>query len=337
MNSTEPAIDADASIATDAAKDPPAPTLAPIGAEPAPTSRWLRVLRNPLSRILIFLALMVGLSLLARRISGVPRLGLEGALKLPPLELWAAALIGVVPTLLAYWLLVRGIEGRRVDELAWRKLLPHSLLGLLAGAALMGVAAGLMALVGSYRISGVHQQVNLLGPLLVLGIIPGIVEEVLFRGVLFRVVEDALGTWIAIAISGAFFGLVHLGNPNATLWTSAAIALEAGILIGMLYAWTRSLYFVMGLHAAWNFTQGAVLDIAVSGVDTPGLFEASIQGPALLSGGEFGAEGSLLTVLLCLAVSVVATRRAYAAGRVRKPYWARTTPTPSDLPAHTAS
>jgi len=313
-------------------------TAAPIEvAAPVVVPRWLRIARNPLLRILIFVALAAAFSLLARWITGGQRVGLREMATASPLAMLGQALRACVPIVLAYVLLVRVIEGRRVDELAWPKLLPHSAFGLLAGAGLMGLAAALMAAAGSYRIEGVDASASLWFPLLMVGIVPGITEELIFRGVLFRIVEDALGTWIAIAISGAFFGFVHLGNPNATLWSSAAIALEAGILLGMLYAWTRSLYFVMGLHAAWNFTQGGVLDIAVSGFDLPSLLQAKTQGPEWLSGGEFGAEASVLTVLLCLALSIYATRRAMLAGRIRKPFWSKLKPTPSDLPAHTGS
>lgn len=306
-------------------------------AVPPVVPRWRRIACNPILRILIFVALAAVFSLLARWITGGQRVGLREMATASPLAMLGQTLRACVPIVLAYVLLVRVIEGRRIDELAWPKLLPHSAFGLLAGAGLMGLAAALMAATGSYRIEGVDASANLWFPLLMVGIVPGITEELIFRGVLFRVVEDSLGTWIAIAISGAFFGLVHLGNPNATWWSSAAIALEAGILLGMLYAWTRSLYFVMGLHAAWNFTQGGVLDIAVSGFELPSLFKATTQGPEWLSGGEFGAEASVLTVLLCLALSIYATRRAQLAGRIRKPFWSRLKPTPSDLPAHTAS
>lgn len=304
---------------------------------PPMVPRWRRIACNPVLRIVIFIALAAAFSLLTRWITGTQRSGLRDMAAASPLAMLGQALRACLPIVFAYVVLVRVVEGRRVDELAWPKLLPHSASGLLAGAGLMGLAAALMAAAGSYRIEGVDASASLWFPLLMVGIVPGITEELIFRGVLFRVVEDSLGTWIAIAISGAFFGLIHLGNPNATWWSSTAIALEAGILLGMLYAWTRSLYFVMGLHAAWNFTQGGVLDIAVSGFDLPSLFQAKTQGPAWLSGGEFGAEASVLTVLLCLALSIYATRRAMAAGRIRKPFWSKLKPTPSGLPAHTAS
>lgn len=90
------------------------------------------------------------------------------------------------------------------------------------------------------------------------GLGAGIGEEILFRGVLFRIVEEGLGTWAALLVSALFFGAVHLGNPGATLWSSATIAIEAGLLFGLLYHVTRSLYLCMGVHAAWNFMQGTV-------------------------------------------------------------------------------
>ena len=157
-------------------------------------------------------------------------------------------------------------------------------------------------LAGAYRIQGVNPDAYLLGPLVVLGLLPGITEEIIARGILFRVVEEGLGTWVALVISALLFGFGHMANPNATVWSSVAIAIEAGLLLGMAYAWTRSLWFCMGLHAAWNFTQGPLLGIPVSGFEVKGLLVSTTQGPALLSGGEFGAEASILTVIVCVSL-----------------------------------
>ena len=66
---------------------------------------------------------------------------------------------------------------------------------------------------------------------------------------LFRIVEEGLGTWWALAISALLFGAIHIANPGATLWSSAAIAIEAGLLFGLLYHVTRSLPLCMGVHA----------------------------------------------------------------------------------------
>ncbi|MGP1664743.1 MAG: lysostaphin resistance A-like protein, partial [Rhodanobacter sp.] len=80
-------------------------------------------------------------------------------------------------------------------------------------------------------------------------------------------------------ISALFFGFVHMGNPGATLWSSVAIALEAGLLFGMLYHVTRSLPVCMGVHAAWNFAQGTIYGIPVSGTKADGWLVSTHSGP----------------------------------------------------------
>ena len=293
--------------------------------------RWLRVVRNPLSRIVLFLLMTYLLVQAMRWLVPLKPLAPAQAMAVSGPELWLRALRSLIPPALAYWLLVRFIEGRRVTELAPRKLLTHSATGWLVGMGIMLIAAAAMALVGAFRIQGVNSDVYLLGPLLVMAILPGITEEIIVRGILFRVVEDGLGTWIALAISAALFGFGHMANPNATLWSSMAIAIEAGLLLGMAYAWTRSLWFCMGLHAAWNFTQGPLLGIPVSGFDLTGLFKSTTQGPALLSGGEFGAEASLLTVLVCVSLAGFFTRKAMEQDRIRPPFWRRRKAAPPSL------
>jgi membrane protease YdiL (CAAX protease family) len=101
-------------------------------------------------------------------------------------------------------------------------------------------------------------------------------------------------------VSALLFGAARIANPGATLWSSAAIAIEAGLLFGLPYHVTRSLYVCMGLHAAWNFTQGTVYGIPVSGTSADGWLVSSRTGPQWLSGGEFGAEASVLALTLCL-------------------------------------
>ena len=296
------------------------------GATPTRAPLWRRIWRHPLTQMLVriafFIAMVALLSIAMRWLLPLTHLK-DPAAELAESggELWLRALRSLVPVVLAYWLLVRLLERRAVSELAGKKLLLHGAVGWLVGMGIMLLAAGVMALAGAYRIHGINQDAYLIGPLVVLGIVPGITEEIIARGILFRVVEEGLGTWFALAFSAALFGLGHLANPNATIWSSVAIAVEAGLLLGMAYAWTRSLWFCMGLHAAWNFTQGPLLGISVSGIGMKGLFDASTQGPVLLSGGEFGAEASLLTVIVCVSLGTYFTRKAIAAGRIKPPFW----------------
>lgn len=296
-----------------------------LAAAPAPL--WLRIARNPLTRIVLFVAMFAAFHLALRGLIPPSGLSTEASLALRPGDpiLWLGALRNLVPAALAYWLLVRLIEGRRVEELNPRKSLTYGLGGWLVGAVIMLSTAGAMALFGAYSVVGIDSGVNWVAPLLIIGLLPGITEEIIFRGVLFRVVEDAFGTWIALILSALVFGLLHWGNPNATWWSSFAIAVEAGLLLGMAYACTRSLWFVMGLHAAWNFTQGVVLGIPVSGFALKGFLASTTQGSVWLSGGEFGAEASVLAVMMCLIVAYLFTRKAIATKRIRAPFWRRST------------
>lgn len=289
---------------------------------PMSVPMWLRVLRNPLSRLVLFAVAFIGFSMLAYRVLPPGEMKIDALLRDGGGELWRHAIRSIAPACLAYWLLVRLVEGRKVSELAPRKL-PSALVGWLVGMGIMLATAGALALFGAYRVYGVHEGVNLIAPLIVLGLAPGIAEEIVTRGVLYRVVEDGLGTWAALAISAIFFGGMHLGNPNATTWSSVAIAIEAGLLLGLAYAWTRSLWFCFGLHAAWNFTQGPLLDIPVSGVELTGWLDASVSGPEWLSGGAFGAEASVLTVMLCTSLAAWFGWRAHRSGHLRRPWWRR--------------
>jgi hypothetical protein len=168
-------------------------------------------------------------------------------------------------------------------------------------------------LLGSYHVLGTNPHADWLPQVLVAGIGAGIAEEIITRGVLFRVAEEGLGSGWALLISAVFFGAAHIANPGATLWSSAAIAIEAGILLALLYLVTRSLWTCIGLHAAWNIAQGTIYGIPVSGTHADGWLVSSRSGPDWLSGGAFGAEASVVALALCslcsVALLVVAWRR----------------------------
>ena len=83
------------------------------------------------------------------------------------------------------------------------------------------------------------------------------------------------------------------------------------------------LWFCMGLHAAWNFTQGPLLGIPVSGFDVQGLLISRTQGNELISGGQFGAEASILTLIVCVALGLFFAKKAIATGNILKPSWRR--------------
>lgn len=301
---------------------------------PAPIPAWFGLKQHPgtrgvlfmLLRLVVFVALAFALGWALREVWPMPRLKPEQSLTSTGAELWARGLRAVLPTVLAYWLLAKFLEQRRLSDLAPAKAPKQIAIGWLVGTGVMVIAALTMAAVGAMSLQPATESANLIAPFVVLGLVPAITEEIFARGILFRVVEEGMGSWFALIFSAALFGGGHFANPNATAWSSIAIAVEAGLLLGMAYAWTRSLWFVMSLHAAWNFTQGALLGIPVSGIKVNGLMTSTTQGSPWLSGGEFGAEASVLTVIICTSLGLWFLRKAVADGRIVKPAWSRRDP-----------
>lgn len=196
-------------------------------------------------------------------------------------------------------------------------------IGLLVGALLFSAVVAVAAVAGVYRVTGWGYFAGVLPILIGSALVPAFAEEVLFRGILFRWIEDFSGTWSALAVSSAFFGAAHLLNPGATWFSSIAIAIEAGHLLGGAYMLTRSLWMPIGLHAAWNFTQGGIFGVPISGHASAGLIRAELQGPALLSGSGFGLEASVIAIVIATVAGLWLVKRAMRRGLVMKPWWVR--------------
>lgn len=161
-------------------------------------------------------------------------------------------------------------------------------------------------------------------PAIPMALSSGFFEELLFRGVLFRIVEESLGSWIALAVSSLLFGFVHLLNPAGTVLGAVFISVEAGVLLGAAYMLTRRLWMSMGFHMAWNYTQSGVFSGIVSGgVNDPGLIRATIKGPAMLTGGSFGLEASLIAFVLCTLTGVTLLVMAVRRGDIVPAFWNR--------------
>ena len=137
----------------------------------------------------------------------------------------------------------------------------------------------------------------------------------MFRGILFRWLEEWGGSWVALLLTSAFFGAAHLFNPHASPIAAVGIAFEAGVMLGAAYMLTRSLWMPMGLHAAWNFAQGEIYDIPVSGTPVHGMLVARLNGPPLLTGNGFGLEASLIAIVLRDDVRPVAAMARDPQGR----------------------
>jgi membrane protease YdiL (CAAX protease family) len=270
------------------------------------------MLNSPLARIVVGVV-VCGLAMLA--INSVLRslLALEtGIVRSVRWLLSASFMLGT------YYLLFRRYEEREITELSTSGSLRESLLGLVAGAMSVSLIIVVLYILGYYEVLSIGAASSLL-LLLLLFITLSVFEEVIFRGIIYRITEESLGTNFALAISAMLFGLAHLPNQYANA-VSVLSAASGGILAGLLFSLTRRLWLPIFFHAGWNWAQ-ASLGVAVSGIeDLPGLVESRLEGPDLITGGPFGPENSAITILLVLVLCGVAYYLTWKRGHVVK--WA---------------
>ncbi|MGB6057004.1 MAG: CPBP family intramembrane glutamic endopeptidase [Microthrixaceae bacterium] len=218
-------------------------------------------------------------------------------------------------SIVAYRWVVRRSEHRDPVEADLEGAAPSIAWSTLVGVGLFGAVIANIALLGDYTINGLGSPGTAVG---LFGFMAGaaVTEEVLFRGILFRVVEERTGTWVALTLTGLLFGLLHLLNPNASLMGAIAIAISAGGMLTAAYIATRKLWVPIGLHFGWNVAASAIFSAEVSGSNNPqGLLDTTMSGSALLTGGHFGPEASVYAVVFgVLATGVfmlVAHRRGH--------------------------
>ncbi|WP_137158311.1 CPBP family intramembrane glutamic endopeptidase [Rhizobium sp. FKL33] len=279
----------------------------------AATPLWLRVLQFPVTRII----LLGGIIFYMMMLNNTFMLALK---ETPVLSILATLGMGLVAmAVYAGW--ARFVERRAVGELSLAGAGREWATGAAIGAGLITACVVALAALGMYRAEGLNPLAFLL-PAASMALSAGIFEELFFRGVLFRSIEDLFGSWIAVAASSLVFGLVHLLNPAGTLAGAVYISIEAGLLLAAAYLITRRLWIGIGLHMAWNYTLSGIFSGIVSGGDSdPGLIKAVITGPELLTGGAFGLESSVFALVFCTSAGVILMAIAVRRGHVMAGRW----------------
>lgn len=229
----------------------------------------------------------------------------------------------LVAVLLVYKLVITRLGEHPRDDLRGRRALPDLGMGLATGFCIMALTVVAAAVANVYHLIGKGDSSQLANELVAAAIMPAFTEELLFRGILFRWLEEFGGSWVALLLTSAFFGAAHLHNPNASYVAAFGIAIEAGVLLGAAYMLTRSLWFPMGIHASWNFTLGEIFDVPVSGMAEHGLLKATLSGPPLLSGNGFGLEASLFAMVIATTFGLYLLWFAIRRGELMPPPWVR--------------
>jgi membrane protease YdiL (CAAX protease family) len=287
-----------------------------------PRSLWRRIVDFPLVTMLIAIGLLI---------VGITVAYLIASLALPPIRGVGIELkfdlVAIPIILLLYKLIIARLGKHPRDDLRTAGALRPLGLGLLGGFLLFSLIVAVAAALGVYTITGLGDLNGLAAALVASAIFPAISEEIVFRGVLFRWIEEFGGSWVALILTSAFFGAGHLMNPNASTIAAVGIAFEAGVMLGAAYMLTRSLWLPMGLHAAWNFTQGEIYDIPVSGMPVHGIVDARLCCNPLLTGNGFGLEASVIAMVVATLFGLWLLWLAVKRGQVRQPMWAHRQPT----------
>ena len=215
-----------------------------------------------------------------------------------------------------YALLVRWIEGHWPTDLSLRHLVPHTLLGLLVGFFFMVLVVSTIVATGSATVGWKGFMADRQLDMFMMFLAVAVGEEMILRGVIFRWIDERWNTGVALLISAILFGWMHISNDNATWWSSLAIAIEAGLLLGAAYKWSGTLWLPIGIHWAWNYVQGNIFGLAVSGMNAgTTMLVTTANGPDIITGGAFGPEASIISVALGTFLTLVFLGNRYRTTR----------------------
>jgi hypothetical protein len=223
--------------------------------------------------------------------------------------------------IISYSYLFKFYEKRKITEFSKKGIVKNLTIGIILGTILQSLTIFVIYLKGGYSIISINPILFIVPPMTV-AFSSAIVEEILLRGIVFRITEEKLGSYLALIISAILFGAMHLTNPNSSLIAGIGLAIQAGLLLAAAYIYSRNLWFPIAIHFAWNFTQSAIFGANVSGnTISKTLITSKIEGAEWFTGGQFGPEGSIQATLFCLVATIVLLALSHKEGKIIKPYW----------------
>jgi uncharacterized protein len=183
-----------------------------------------------------------------------------------------------------------------------RQVLPAFAKGTLIGLLLLSSCTLLAYLAGYVSFTVGKITIWIFFGYMALYLLVAVLEEFIFRTFPLVAFAERYPNWLAILLTSTLFGLAHYGNPGFT-WLAMLNITLAGALFAILVLIYKNIYWAVGIHFGWNFTQGVLLGYKVSGTNSQGIVNATPKGNILLSGGSFGIESSLFcTALLVLMI-----------------------------------
>ena len=185
--------------------------------------------------------------------------------------------------------------------------------GFMMAVSILGIGTMILYFSGHLKWTDITFNINDLSIELGLLLLVAFYEEIIFRGYILGNLLESVNKWVALLISAILFALFHADNPGINIIPILNVFL-AGILLGVNYIYTRNLWFAILFHLGWNFFQGPLLGYKISGINLGTLLQTELKGDLLLTGGDFGFEGSVV----CTGLTLVAALLLYRAYETRE-------------------
>lgn len=221
----------------------------------------------------------------------------------------------------AYILLFHTYEKRQILELSRSTCRKYAYMGFATGLILQTSFIIVIYLAGGYALIRTNPFSAVL-PAFTTALSAGFGAEILIRGVFFRILEEKLGTTLSISILTILFAIIHSRVPGANFLSMLATAAQAGFLLSAAFVLTRSLWFTIFFHFAWDFTEPGIFGAINPGNNVSGsLFTSTITGSPLITGGENGPQNAVPALVFCSILGSLFLWMANRNENFIKPHW----------------
>lgn len=279
-----------------------------------------KIFKNPLTRIILGLLFCFAAFIITQNVAS-KLLGLTNLDK--DLRNLFKGILASIAVIIAYKIFYQKIENRGVTEMSSKGIAKNLMFGTLIGVVLQSLTILVIYLNNGFHLVSVNPASFVIIPLTVAFTV-AIFEEILLRGILFRIMEEKLGSYYALVTSAIIFGGLHLLNPNSSFTSAACVAIEGGILLGAAFIFSRNLWLPIAIHFAWNFMQSGIFGAITSGNEkTNSLLNTQMTGPTIITGGDFGPEGTIQATIFCLAATLIFMYLNKKRNKLIAPYWTK--------------
>jgi hypothetical protein len=235
-----------------------------------------------------------------------------------------ALIVAVAEAIVAttgYIFVFRSYDKRRIHELSAVLFVNNASIGLLAGVLLQSLFILIIYVGGTFSVLHLNPVSVLVSPF-AFALTAGFVAEIIMIGIVFRLLEQEMGTALSLIAFVMLFAILHVNVKGATIISVGATAMQAGLLLPAAYVFSRNLWLPVFLHFGWDFAEPGIFGgINPSSSLTRGLLTSKIAGNSLLTGGPTGPQDSLSSLVLCFVLGLTFLLLANRKNNLKKPYW----------------